>query len=173
MAELWDILDENGNKTGKLYERGCGIPLPKGEYHLVVHVWVVNSSGQFLVSKRTPNKSYPNMWECTGGAAVSGHTSLQTALKEVKEELGITLDPKSGEMLWEFKLEDDDSNNIYNAWLFKQNIDIGGVIFQEGETCDAILADKHKILQMIESGEFIGRDYFPYLDELFERCDKL
>ena len=169
--ELWDILDKNGNKTGRIYERGCGVPLKDGEYHLVVHVWVVNSKGEFLVSKRTPNKSFPNMWECTGGAAVSGDDSLQTAIKEVKEELGIDLKPENGEMLWEFILEDDISNNIYNAWLFRQDVDINDVVLQEGETCDAILADKHKIQQMIENGEFIGRDYFPYLDEMFEKCD--
>ena len=171
-VELWDILDKDGNKTGRVYKRGCGVPLGNGEYHLVVHVWVVNRKGEFLVSKRTPNKSFPNMWECTGGAAVSGDNSLQTALKEVKEELGIELNPESGEMLWEFILEDDIMNNIYNAWLFRQDVDINDVVLQEGETCDAALVDKYKIMQMIENGEFIGRDYFPYLDELFKKCDE-
>jgi len=36
MAELWDLYDEYGNKTGKLHERGT--PLRAGEYHLVVHI---------------------------------------------------------------------------------------------------------------------------------------
>lgn len=36
MRELWDILDENGNKTGRLRERGT--PMRKGEYHLVIQV---------------------------------------------------------------------------------------------------------------------------------------
>ena len=43
MAELWDILDENGNKTGRLHERGK--PMNKGEYHLEVSVWIENDNG--------------------------------------------------------------------------------------------------------------------------------
>jgi len=36
MTELWDILDENGNVTGRFHERGK--PMNKGEYHLEVSV---------------------------------------------------------------------------------------------------------------------------------------
>ena len=50
MIELWDILDENGNITGRLHERGK--PMVEGDYHLVVHVWIMNHKGEFLISKR-------------------------------------------------------------------------------------------------------------------------
>ena len=36
MAELWDVLDENGLSTGRVHERGK--PMNKGEYHLEVYV---------------------------------------------------------------------------------------------------------------------------------------
>jgi hypothetical protein len=36
--EIWDILDINGNKTGKTKIRGH--KLNKSEYHLVIHVWI-------------------------------------------------------------------------------------------------------------------------------------
>ena len=87
--ELWDILDEDGNKTGELVARGR--PMKQDEYHLVVHVWIRNSKGQFLISKRTPNKTFPNMWETTGGSAIKGEDSLSAALREVREEIGINL----------------------------------------------------------------------------------
>ena len=45
MSEFWDIYDENRNLTGKIHERGK--PLAKGEYHLVVHIWVQNENGEF------------------------------------------------------------------------------------------------------------------------------
>ena len=118
MAELWDVLDENGNKTGRLRERG---PMKKGEYHLVVNVWIMNDKGEFLISKRTPNKPFPNLWECTGGSAITGDDSLVTAIKEVKEELGITLDPKNGQL---FKRDirhfEDGSGDFVDVWLFRQ-----------------------------------------------------
>jgi hypothetical protein len=113
------------------------------------------------------------MWECTCGSVVAGDDSLKTAVKEAREELGIELIPENGEMLLEFKLDDDIMKNIYNVWLFRQDINIEEVVLQEGETCGAILADKDKILHMVAEGEFIGYDFFPYLDELFEYCEGL
>jgi 8-oxo-dGTP pyrophosphatase MutT (NUDIX family) len=91
--ELWDVLDENGNATSRFHERGK--PMNKGEYHLEVSVWIENDNGEYLISQRSPNKTFPNMWECTGGSAVAGDGSLTTALKEAKEELGIILEPQN------------------------------------------------------------------------------
>ena len=85
MVELWDILDKNGNVTGRVHERGK--PMNKGEFHLEVYVWIENDNGEYLISQRSLNKTFPNMWECTGGNAVVGDDSLTTALKEAKEEL--------------------------------------------------------------------------------------
>ena len=68
--ELWDVLDENGNKIGKTHERGK--PMGHGEYHLVVDVWIINSRGEFLISKRTPTKyPDPGKWEPTCGCAIA------------------------------------------------------------------------------------------------------
>jgi isopentenyldiphosphate isomerase len=52
--ELWDILDENGNKTGSTIERGQ--PIRQDEYYLIVHKWIKNSNGEYLITKRAPNK---------------------------------------------------------------------------------------------------------------------
>lgn len=88
MVELWDVLDKNGNNTGRKQERGW---LGDGNYHLIVHVWIINQKGEFLISKRTSNKRWPDMWACTIGSAVAGDNSLTTAIKETKEELGVIL----------------------------------------------------------------------------------
>jgi len=42
MSELWDVLDIDGNKTGRIHERGK--PMQKGEGHLVVLIWILNSN---------------------------------------------------------------------------------------------------------------------------------
>ena len=46
MAEMWDVLDKNGNKTGRLQKRGW---MESGNYHLVVFVWIINEKGYFLI----------------------------------------------------------------------------------------------------------------------------
>jgi len=165
MIELWDVLDENGNKTGRTCERG---PMKPGDYHLVVHVWIQNSKGEFLVSKRTPNKTFPGMWECTGGSAVTGDGSLATALKETREELGIILDPEKGQVFRRYRRI---PNDFVDIWLFRQDVDISDVVLLPDETCDAMWAGQQQINRMITEGTFIGRDIFFYLDELFWFCD--
>ena len=161
--EIWDILDKNAHFTGKTIRRGE--KLQKGEYHLVVHVWIKDNSEKYLISKRTPNKTYPNMWETTGGAAISGDTSMQTALKEVKEELGISLNPDNGKFLFRLKRDGGATSNFLDVWLFEEKIDLSKIIFQPNETCDAKLATKDEILEMISKGEFVNT--FTYLDKIF------
>lgn len=160
--ELWDVYDCNRVKTGRTHERGK--PMLAGDYHLVVVIWVLNSKGQFLVTKRTPNKRFPNLWEPTGGSAVTGDTSLDAALREVKEETGLTLEPENGKIILSNRL--DEYPDFLDVWLFKQDFDISEVVLQEGETCDAKWATEQEIRSMIDTGEFVP--VFDYIEEVFE-----
>ena len=164
MSELWDILDENGIPTGKTVERGK--PMKPDEYHLVVHVWIKNGKGQYLITKRTPNKPAPNMWETTGGSAITGDDSLQAALREVKEEIGIKLNHENGKRLIRLKRQHEDSPDFVDVWLFNENADLARLTFQPDEVNDAKWASAEEILAMIEKNEFV--DVFTYLDELFK-----
>ena len=175
MAELWDIYDKNRNKTGRLHERGK--PMNAGEYHIVVQIWIMNSRGEFLISKRVPDMpTWPGMWQTTWGSAVAGDDSLATALKETAEEIGIALDLKNGRLFKAFVMPrpTDAGSAFYDVWIFRQEVDISTVVFQPTETCDAMWASKEKIKQMVDEGMFIPpEEAFPYLDELFDFCDKL
>ena len=167
MAELWDILDEDGKATGRLHERGK--PMSRGEYHLEVYVWIENDNGEYLISQRSPNKTYPNMWECTGGNAIAGDDSLTTALKEVKEELGITLEPQNGQMIQQrLPCSTVGCRGLIDVWLFRQNVDISTVTLAPDETCSAMWASRDRINRMIDEGLFITWELFTCVDELFE-----
>ena len=161
--EIWDIYDENRVKTGKTVRRGQ--PMAQDEYHLVVHVWIKNSNGQYLISKRTPNKTFPLMWESTGGSATTGENSLEAALREVKEEIGITLNPNMGKCVFRFKRQHIKCSDFLDVYLFEQDININDVVYQEDEVCGAKLVTKEEILNMIDKGEFVA--VFKYLNELF------
>ena len=161
--EYWDVLDSNRNLTGKTVLRGN--PLKQDEYHLVVHVWIKNSKNQFLISKRTPNKSYPGMWETTGGSAVSGDDSLKTALKETLEELGLKLESHKGEII--FQMKRSTHPDFLDVWLFEQEVDLNTLKFQHDEVSAARWVDKEEIKKMILTGKFVP--VFDYLDDLFKR----
>lgn len=172
MAETLDILDENGAATGRYIERGK--PMKKGEYHLVVFVWIINGKGEFLLSKRTPGIGWGGLWQQTVGCAVAGETSLDAALRETREELGIELDPENGVLFKRYSMAhpNDDGGAFYNVWLFKQEVDLSTVIFQPEETCAAMWAAKRRIYGMFDDGTIIPHEFYPYIDELFDYCDK-
>lgn len=163
--ELWDIYDNNRIKSGRIIERGRN--MRQDEYHIVVHVWVKNSNSEYLITKRTPNKSYPNMWECTGGSVLVGEDSYTAALREAKEEMGVDLSKCNGRMILSYTRQHYDFPDFCDVWLFYSDISIEDVTYQEGETCDAIWANENTINKMIEDREFIGKDVFPYLDIVF------
>ncbi|MBO7251948.1 MAG: NUDIX domain-containing protein [Oscillospiraceae bacterium] len=155
--ELWDVYDENRQKTGLLHRRGE--PLPDEQFHLVVHVWILDSRGNFLLTKRSPTKGFPNMWESTGGSALAGDDSLTAALREVSEETGLTLDPGSGRCLMQTRHRD----YFRDVWLFRQDYSLGRIVLQPGETIDKMAAGKDQVLSLWERGELVPYDYLPQL----------
>lgn len=167
--EIWDILDENGNKTGRYRERGR--KMATGDYHLVVHVWKHNGRGEWLVDRRSPEKQgWPGIWETTGGSALAGDDSLTAALRETKEELGIDLDLKKGTLFRRIARQGNDGHTWFqDAWVFEWNGSIDEIYFQEGETCNAMWASTDKIREMMAAGEFVENDVYPYFDEMVEK----
>lgn len=63
-----------------------------GDWHRVVHVWLVNPHGELLIQKRSMLKeAYPGMWDISAAGHVSwGETALDAAGKELDEELGVS-----------------------------------------------------------------------------------
>ena len=71
IMEKWDLYTKYRENTGKEHIRGEAIP--DGFYHLVVHVWIRNSKGEYLISQRSANRpTFPLMWECAGGSVIEG-----------------------------------------------------------------------------------------------------
>lgn len=151
--EIWDVYDCECRPTGRLHRRGD--PLGAGEYHITVHVAIRNANGGYLLTKRSPNKGYPNMWEITGGSAVAGDDPLTAALREVEEETGICLDPKNGRLIFR-KTGDCFHDHVF---LFTQEFDLAEVTLQEGETCDKCVATREEILELDCAGKLVPYSY--------------
>ena len=121
--ELWDLYTENRELTGKTHIRGKEIP--DGFYHLVVHVWIRNCKGEYLISQRSATRpTFPLMWETVGGSVLAGEDSLTAALREVKEEIGLDLLPESGRLLFtkvRSIINEKQYNDIADIWLFHYN----------------------------------------------------
>ena len=95
--EFNDIYDKDRRLTGRLHRRGDR--WHRGEYGLVVCVWVYDGKGNLLLTRRAPQKSFAGTWENSGGAAKAGETSLQAIARELYEETGIRADESEFELL--------------------------------------------------------------------------
>lgn len=158
MAELWDIYDENRNKTGKIAERGI-TKLEKGkEYHVAVTGIIINSKNEILISQRAEHKPLPLQWECNGGSILSGETSLEGILRELKEELGLEFSKKEAIFLKEIKKDELlSSRNSYfkDLWLFRRDIDIEDVKFADGEAIATKWVSIDEFMRMYNDGEIV------------------
>lgn len=158
--ELWDILDKTGAKTGRTMVRGE--PQRPGDYYLAVHIWIKNGKGEYLIQRRDDEKPlWPGMWAATGGAAITGETSLQAALREVEEELGIQADAAHMQLLERMKRE----GWFTDIWMLEQDFPIQSVVMQRGEVSAVAWASPARIREMAALGEFVS---YSYLDEIIE-----
>ena len=91
--EIWDLYDARGEKTGETMIRGQEIP--RGRYHIGVHIWPINAKKEFLIQRRAPTVQWkPGLWAVTGGSALAGEEPLTAALRELCEELGYRARPE-------------------------------------------------------------------------------
>ncbi|MDD6157733.1 MAG: NUDIX domain-containing protein [Lachnospiraceae bacterium] len=163
--EKWDLYTRYRQKTGEEYIRQDTCRIPEGRYHLVVHVWIRNSKGEYLISQRAANRpTYPLMWECVGGSVIAGETSLEGALRETFEEVGVQLDPKRGKILFSKIRNDFDGKkfrDIMDVWLFEYdgNVDLKNATTDE--VADVRWMKTEKIKAYYDMGKLAETlDYF-------------
>lgn len=150
--EQWDLYDENRNKIGKVVNRGD--KLADNEYHIVVNAWVINSKNEYLISQRAPTKSFPYKWECTGGSVLKDEDSIEGAMRELKEELGLTVDASTGVLIGSKKRYYVGCPDILDVWLFKSDVPCDKLILQKEEVCNARWASAEDIMELIKEGKF-------------------
>ena len=145
--EFNDIYNEHRQLPGRLHRRGSRGR--KGEYGLVVCVWVYDGLGNILMTKRAPGKTFAGTWENSGGGALAGESSLQAIVRELYEETGIAAAPE------EFELIDTtrDSIAFYDHYCLRRQIPIEQIVLQPGETCDVKWVSIDEIYKMVERGE--------------------
>ena len=168
-AEIWDLYNENRELLRKDHIRGEQLPIDG--YHLVVHVWIRNSKGEYLISQRSANRpTNPLMWECVDGSVVKGEDSLQGVLREVKEEVGIDLLPEKGQVVLSDikKIEFGKVvNKIVDVWLFDYDgeVDLGNATTDE--VAQVAWMNREQIKELFDANMFVET-----LEYFFTEVDK-
>ena len=149
MAEYWDVYDKNRLYQHRTIRRGD--PFKEGEYYVCCEVWFQNSKGEMLITQRHPDKKAGGLWEFLGGGVLAGETTAQAAVREVKEEIGISIAISDLSLLHEFTRR----NYFMDIYLVKKDLSIDSIVLDKNETVDAKWVSKEELQVMIENQKVV------------------
>lgn len=131
--EYLDIYDENN--------RSLGISKPRSEvhqtglWHRTVHIHIINGQGDYLVHLRSPYKDlFPNCWDTRfGGHVVAGASYEETVIKELEEELGLSVEPKDLIFACEKKSDIGMNREYAQVYFYKFDGNLSDLKFSDSE----------------------------------------
>lgn len=152
--EKRDLYDINRNLTGETIYKGE--PIPKGNYIVVVLIFIQNSDGKFLIQKRSEIKN--GKFATTGGHPKSGESSIQGILTEVEEEIGLTLDPHDIHLF--FSGRSDSECVFWDDYYIKLDVpDIATLKLQESEVASVCWLSASEIKALMADDLFFKNHY--------------
>ncbi len=159
--EKRDLYDENKNLTGETMYKGEEIP--EGKYIVVVLVYIQNSEGKFLIQKRSERKN--GKYATTGGHPKSGESSLEGILTEVKEEIGLDINPEKIELYYGGR--SDEERVFWDDYYAKIDVpNIENLQLQEEEVASVHWFSADEIHELMKQDKFFKNHY-----EEFERLE--
>lgn len=145
--EYWDAYDSNFNLIpGKTLIRGMSVP--DGCYHLVCDILVKHVDGTYLLMQRDLRKRHGGMWEASaGGSALMGESPLECAIRELREETGISCD----NMVNIGKSVSHINRAFYFDFLCVTDCPKDSIVLQEGETIAYRWISREDLLSLSKS----------------------
>jgi len=157
--ELFDICDEKGDPTGHVAERG--MVHRYGILHRTVHMWIIrrrtDGGTDVLLQKRSGDKdAYPGCYDISSAGHVrAGDDYLESALREIREELGITVWEEElrfigfhqGSVSTVFWGEPFCDREVSAVYLCELDIAADSLRLQKSEVEEAVYLDYKKILE--------------------------
>ncbi len=160
--ELLDIVDQNGIPIGKTVERE--IAHREGIRHRTSHVWILrkhDEKTQVLLQKRSISKdSYPGCYDISSAGHIpSGESFIESALRELKEELGVHA--VADELLYcgrrqfeyhkTFHGKEFWDNQVSNVYVLRRNIEYAELILQKSEIDTVLWMDLDMCFDMVKN----------------------
>lgn len=161
--EMFDIIDEQGKKTGVIKERG--VVHREGALHATAHIWIARpnkeSGYDILLQKRSACKdSHPGCYDISSaGHVTAGDEVLISAIRELKEELGIDAKPEDlTEIGIQYKKFEGDfygkpfrDHQRSVLYLYQEPVDISNLTLQESEIESVCWMDYKEALEAIKN----------------------
>jgi isopentenyldiphosphate isomerase len=162
--EILDIVDESGSPTGRTVSREQAHR--DGILHRTAHVWVVREKDgrtQVLLQKRSAEKdSFPDMYDTSSAGHIpAGEEPLPSAIRELKEELGISAVPDELHEAGSFRIQYEKvfhgrpfrDNEVCSVFVYREPLEIKHLTLQASEVSEVRWFDLKEIRDEIERGD--------------------
>ena len=171
--ELIDIYDENNKPLNKKIDRE--IAHKEGMWHRESVVIVLNENNKILLQKRSYKRhNYPGKWGLMAGHVKSGDTPKATAVKELKEEIGLEVLQKDLRFL-ELYIRNEKSNKAFiYIYVVRTNKKANEYIIQKEELTQVKYYSINSLIRRIKRKDkklVFGND--PLHIEMFTLLDNL
>ena len=160
--EFFDIVDENGIPTGKTVARD--IAHSEGILHRTAHVWVVKPSDHgfsILLQKRSMEKdSFPGQYDTSSAGHIpAGEEPKPSALRELKEELGIEAQPGQLRYAGTFRIQYEKEfhgrmfrdNEVATVYVYEEPVEIDSLTLQKSEVSEVRWFDLDEVWNEIKT----------------------
>ncbi|APU09026.1 NUDIX domain-containing protein [Cellulophaga lytica] len=141
MDELVDILDFKGKKTGKTALKSEAHK--NGWFHQTTHIWFYTKKKEILLQQRSKNKDiFPLLWDVSvAGHIGAGEDIINSALREIEEEIGITIQKTDLQKIGCFKSIQKHTDYLidcefHHTFICKLKTDLNSLTKQDNEVED-------------------------------------
>lgn len=162
--ELFEVLTPDGEPTGIVRERE--LVHRYGDPHATSHTWVMRRDAagrvQLLLQKRSADKdSFPGCYDISSAGHVqAGDNCLDTALRELWEELGIKAEPQelqfvgihTAKVETEFYGKPFCNYEISNVYLYDKPVETEKLILQDSEVEAVKWMDFEELKKCVREG---------------------
>lgn len=181
MDELIDILTADGAPTGTTAMKSEAHQ--KGLFHPTVHIWFYTRNGEILLQKRASNKdTHPGLWDVSvAGHIGAGEDILDSALREIEEEIGLSVSEGNLQKIGIFKSVQKHSEilidcEFHHTFLSELKVPLKYLTKQETEVDDLKLLPIHQFEAELKHPEK-SKVYVPHRQEYYAtilvKIDKL
>lgn len=142
--EYLDVVNEDGLPTGEIVSREYAHR--EGILHRTAHVWIIRQGSmgcEILLQKRSMEKeSFPGLYDTSSAGHIpAGSEPLDSALRELQEELGITAKPEELHYAGMFRIRYEKifhghlfrDNEVTSVYVYSEPVEIEKLVLQQSE----------------------------------------
>lgn len=147
-SRFLSVFDDNDKLLKEKISRKDKLNLEDGKNFRIVLIYIKNSEDKYLIQKCSKEKG--EVYATCGGHVDYGNSSIETALIELEEEMGIKISQEELKLLKIYKNE----KTFCDVYLLEKDIDINNLKLQKEEVEDVYWLSKEEISNLINEGKF-------------------